>query len=181
VLGAHPPTITVDLVEPTSWSCSHGIERWRAACGCRIHFDRPSQQEWRAPLRAAVDWLAAEIHAIYEREGRNLPGGPRAFRDAAGASGSVNGNERTDRLIEMERGVLRAMTSCGWFFDDIAGLEGRQVLRYAAHAITLAAPPSEASRLEAGFIEKLGDARSNDPTAGSAADLFRQLFQPTPS
>jgi hypothetical protein len=181
VLGAHPPAITVDLVEPTSWSCSHGIERWRAACGCRIHFDRPSQQEWRAPLRAAVDWLAAEIHAIYEREGRNLPGGPWAFRDAAGASGPVAGDENMERLIEMERGVLRAMTSCGWFFDDIAGLEGRQVLRYAAHAIALAGPSAETGRLEAGFIEKLADARSNDPAAGSAADMFRQLLQPTPS
>lgn len=179
VLAASPPRTPVGLVEPTSWSCSHGVERWRAACGCHIHFDRPSQQDWRAPLRAAVDWLAQEVHAIYEREGRHLPGGPWAFRDAAGASGPVDGDENTGRLVEMERGVLRAMTSCGWFFDDIAGLEGRQVLRYAAHAITLAG--SESGRLEAGFIEKLGDARSNDPAAGSAADVFRQLQEPTPS
>ncbi|HET9385415.1 MAG TPA: DUF3536 domain-containing protein, partial [Gemmatimonadales bacterium] len=179
VLRAHPPEETVDLVEPTSWSCSHGIERWRAACGCHIHFDRPSQQDWRAPLRAAVDWLASEIHAIYEREGRQLRGGPWAFRDAAGGSAPVSGDDNTERLVEMERGVLRAMTSCGWFFDDIAGLEGRQVLRYAAHAISLAGP--EGARLEAGFIEKLGDARSNDPAAGTAAEVFRQLQQPTPS
>ena len=180
-LAAHPPTATVQLVEPTSWSCAHGIERWRAACGCRIHHDRPSQQDWRAPLRAAVDWLAQEIHTIYERDGRDLPGGPWAFRDRAGATAGapVPGGEQAQRLVEMERGVLRAMTSCGWFFDDIAGLEGRQVLRYAAHAITLAGP--ESGRLEAGFIEKLGPARSNDPSAGSAADLFRQLLQPTPS
>ncbi|HET8713880.1 MAG TPA: DUF3536 domain-containing protein, partial [Gemmatimonadales bacterium] len=178
-LAAHPPTTTVELIEQTSWSCSHGIERWRAACGCHIHFDRPSQQEWRAPLRAAVDWLAREVHAIYEREGRGLPGGPWAFRDAAGASGPVSGNGNTERLIEMERGVLRSMTSCGWFFDDIAGLEGRQVLRYAAHAISLAG--AESARLEAGFIEKLGAARSNDPAAGTAADVFRQSLEPTPS
>ena len=173
-LAAHPPTATVELVERTSWSCAHGIERWRAACGCRIHHDRPSQQEWRTPLRFAVEWLAHEVHQIYDREGRNLPGGPRAFLDAAGGSG-----EPASDLIEMERGVLRAMTSCGWFFDDIAGLEARQVLRYAAHAITLAGP--ESARLEAGFIEQLGNARSNDPAAGSAADVFRQAFQPTPS
>src|SRR5207247_8554528 len=92
--------------------------------------------------------------------------------EAAGATGPGRGDENTGRLIEMERGVLRAMSSCGWFFDDIAGLEGRQVLRYAAHAIALAG--SEAGRLEAGFIEKLGDARSNDP----AADILRQSFQP---
>ena len=178
-LAKFVPTESVGLVEPTSWSCAHGIERWRAACGCRIHHDRPSQQDWRAPLRAAIDWLAQEIHAIYEREGQHLPGGPWAFRDAAGASGPVPGDPEAERLIEMERGVLRAMTSCGWFFDDVAGLEGRQVLRYAAYAITLAG--GESGRLEAGFIEKLGDARSNDPAAGSAADVFRHMLQPTPS
>ncbi|MGH7417073.1 MAG: DUF3536 domain-containing protein, partial [Candidatus Rokuibacteriota bacterium] len=113
------------------------------------------------------------------REGAHLPGGPWAFREAAGATGAVNGEDNAARLVEMERGVLRAMTSCGWFFDDIAGIEARQVLRYAAHAITLAGP--ESGRLEAGFIKTLGDARSNDPTAGTAADVFRQTLQPTPS
>jgi hypothetical protein len=163
-------------VAPSSWSCAHGIERWRSACGCRIHHDRPSQQDWRAPLRAAVDWLAGEIHALYEREGRDLPGGSRAFRDAAGGTGAVDGGEDAARLVEMERGVLRAMTSCGWFFDDIAGIEGRQVLRYAANAIALSG--SESARLESGFIERLGEARSNDAYAGTAAEVFRQSFQP---
>lgn len=166
-LAAHPPAETVNLVEPTSWSCPHGIERWRANCGCRIDQHAPPHQEWRAQLRAAVDWLAGEIHAIYEREGRDLPGGPWAFRDAAGASGEGGGPP----IIEMERSVLRAMSSCGWFFDDIAGIEARQVLRYAAHAIALAGP--ESGRLEAGFIAKLGELR--------AADIFRQTLQPAPS
>lgn len=178
-LAANPPVETVQLLERTSWSCAHGVERWRSACGCRMHPETQSQQDWRAPLRAAVDWLAAEIHAIYEREGADLSGGPWAFRDQAGATGPVDGDDNTARLVEMERGVLRAMTSCGWFFDDIAGIEARQVLRYAAHAITLAGP--ESGRLEAGFIRKLGAARSNDPSAGTAADVFRQALQPTPS
>jgi len=176
-LADHPPREAVHLVEQTSWSCAHGVERWRSACGCRLRGD--TQQEWRGPLRAAVDWLAAELHAIYEREGASLPGGPWAFRDAAGATAPLNGADNVERLIEMERGVLRAMTSCGWFFDDIAGIEGRQVLRYAAYAIGCAGPDS--GRLQAGFIEKLSDAKSNDPTAGSAADVFRQTLQPTPS
>ena len=172
-LAAHPPTTTAELVERTSWSCAHGIERWRAACGCRIHTDKPSQQDWRTPLRFAVEWLAHEVHEISARAGLS-----RTALEAAGASGPVRGDAQTARLIEMERRVLRAMTSCGWFFDDIAGLEGRQVLRYAAHAITLAGP--ESARLEAGFIKQLGDARSNDPAAGSAVDVF-QALQPTPS
>jgi hypothetical protein len=83
----------------------------------------------------------------------------------------VNGDDDAARLVEMERDVLRSMSSCGWFFDDIAGIEARQVLRYAAHAITLAG--AESGRLEAGFIEKLGDARN--------VDVFRQTLQPTPS
>lgn len=178
-LATHPPTQELELVAPSSWSCAHGVERWRSACGCRVHHDVPSQQDWRAPLRAAVDWLAGEIHTIYAREGRDLPGGPWAFRDAAGATGPVNRDADTERLIEMERGVLRAMTSCGWFFDDIAGLEGRQVLRYAAHVITLAG--AESGRLEAGFIEKLGAALSNDPAARSAVHVFRHTLQPAPS
>jgi len=164
-LATHPPTETVTLIEPTSWSCAHGIERWRSNCGDRIKQDVPPHQEWRAPLRAAIDWLADEIHGIYEREGRDLPGGPWAFRDAAGATGSA------PRLVDMERGALSAMTSCGWFFDDIAGIEARQVLRYAAHAITLAG--NESGRLEAGFIEKLGEDRN--------VEVFRQTLQPTPS
>ena len=178
-LAAHPPAQTVALVAPTSWSCAHGVERWRSACGCRIH--PTGQQAWRAPLRTALDWLAAEVHGIYERAGADLPGGPWAFRDAAGAVGPVNGggDKNAARLVEMERGVLRSMTSCGWFFDDFAGLEGRQVLRYAAHAMSLAGP--DRARLEAGFIEKLGDARSNDPTAGTAVDVFRQTRQSTRS
>jgi alpha-amylase/alpha-mannosidase (GH57 family) len=178
-LAKNPPATTVDLVEPTSWSCPHGVERWRSNCGCKVHTDRLSQQEWRTPLRFAVEWLAHEVHGIYDREGRDLLGGPRAFLEAAGATGPVRGDENTARLIEMERGVLRAMSSCGWFFDDIAGLEGRQVLRYAAHAISLAG--AESARLEAGFIGQLGDARSNDPAAGTAVDLFRSTFQTTPS
>ena len=178
-LAKYPPATTVGLVEPTSWSCPHGVERWRSACGCKVHTDRPSQQDWRAPLRFAVEWLAHEVHGIYDREGRDLPGGPRAFLEAAGATGPVRGDDNTARLVEMERGVLRAMSSCGWFFDDIAGLEGRQVLRYAAHAISLAG--AESARLEAGFIAQLGDARSNDPAAGSATDVFRSTFQPAPS
>jgi len=176
-LAAHPAAETVNIIEPTSWSCAHGVERWRSNCGDRIEQSVPPHQEWRAPLRAAIDWLAAEVHGIYERDGRDLPGGPWAFRDAAGAIGPpppappVNGNRDAARLIEMERDVLRSMSSCGWFFDDIAGIEARQVLRYAAHAIALAG--AESARLEAGFIEKLGDDRN--------VDVFRQTLQPTPS
>jgi hypothetical protein len=162
LLSERPPQDPVDLVAPTSWSCAHGVGRWQRACGCKITPEAPTQQDWRAPLRAAVDWLAGEVHRLYERHAS------WEARDAAGGAPSGNGGP-----VEMERGVLRAMTSCGWFFDDVAGLEGRQVLRYAAHAIALAGP--DAARLEAGFLERLGDSRSNDPAAGTTADIYRAV------
>jgi alpha-amylase/alpha-mannosidase (GH57 family) len=169
-LAMRAPAERLTLVSPSSWSCVHGVERWRADCGCRV---APSQQTWRAPLREAIAWLTGEVHAIYERDGRDLPGGPWVFRDRALAAGPVDG---ATRLIEMERSVLRAHTSCGWFFDDFAKLEGRQVLRFAAYAIAQAG--AEAPRLEAGLLERLAAARSNDPAVGTARDFYLSRVKP---
>jgi hypothetical protein len=163
-LAAHPALEDLELVAPSSWSCTHGIERWRADCGCRVDPSGTASQQWRAPLRAAVDWLGHEIHALYQQQGAALPGGPWVFRDAAGGAGPVPGADpAATRLVEMERGALRAQTSCGWFFDEVDGLEVRRVLRYAAYTIGLTGP--EAPRLEAGFSERLGP----------AADVYAQV------
>jgi len=174
LLAAQPPEREVELVAPSSWSCVHGVERWRSDCGCRLR--EGTQQRWRAPLRAAVDWLLAEVHARYEQQGAALPGGPWAFRDAAGADGPVEGGDDAARLVGMQRAALSAQTSCGWFFDDFAGLEGRQVLRYAAHAIALAGP--DAAALEQGFLARLDGAVSNDPKAGTAAAVWASIRTP---
>ncbi len=174
VLAVFPPQVELELVAPGSWSCAHGVERWRADCGCRVHAG--TRQGWRAPLRAAVDWLLHEVHARFERDGADLPGGPWAWRDAVGATRPVEGGDRERRLAEMERAALRALTSCGWFFDDFAGLEGRQVLRYAARAIALVGP--DAAALEAGFLARLDGAVSNDPAAGTAAQFYSTRIRP---
>jgi alpha-amylase/alpha-mannosidase (GH57 family) len=144
-LARQQPEEEVRLVAPSSWSCPHGVERWRAECGCRAAPERGLHQRWRAPLRAALEWLSAELRAPLERDGRPLP-------------------------PELERHVLRMFTSCGWFFDDIAGLESVIVLRSAARAIELAGP--DASRLEADLLERLALAPSNDPSVGSGRDLY---------
>ena len=146
-LARRPPEEEVRLVAPSSWSCPHGVERWRAECGCRAAPERGLHQRWRAPLRAALDWLAAELRAPFERDGRPLP-------------------------AELERHLLRMFTSCGWFFDDIAGIESVIVLRSAARAIELAGP--EGPRLEAGLRERLALAPSNDPAVGSGRELYLQ-------
>ena len=151
VLARQPPQEEVRLVAPSSWSCPHGVERWRAECGCRAAPERATQQRWRAPLRAALEWLAAELRAVVERKGGTPP-------------------------PEFERHVLRMFTSCGWFFDDIAGLESVIVLRSAARAIELAGP--EAARLEAGLLERLALAPSNDPAVGTGRELYLARVKP---
>jgi hypothetical protein len=148
-LARRPPVEDVRLVSPSSWSCPHGVERWRAECGCRAAPERATQQRWRAPLRAALDWLSEEIRGPFVREGRALP-------------------------IALEHQLLRMFTSCGWFFDDIAGIESVIVLRSAARAIELAGPPAEQARLEASLLERLAQAPSNDSAVGSGRELYLQ-------
>jgi alpha-amylase/alpha-mannosidase (GH57 family) len=184
------------LVEPTSWSCAHGVGRWSTDCGCRADAAVVSSQAWRAPLRDALAELADGLHRIYEEEATPLLGDPWAARDAYGAVvGAIDPGERegfvvdrlhrngrdmepgtvreAHRLLEMERNVLRSFTSCAWFFDDVGGLEPRQVLAYAARAIELAGEPG--ATLRDRFHSELAAAESNDPEIGSAADLFTSL------
>ena len=168
-LARHRPEQEVKLVAPTSWSCAHGVERWRADCGCRMAPERPTQQRWRAPLREALDWLAGELHARFEQEGGALFAGSWAARDAYGTDRTADGRAR--ELLEMERNALRMFTSCGWFFDDIAGIETIQILRYAARAIELAG--ADAPRLEAGVLERLARAQSNERAEGTGRDVYR--------
>jgi hypothetical protein len=75
----------------------------------------------------------------------------------------------------MERNALAAATSCAWFFEDFAGLEGTQVLGYLVRTLELlqgAWPPSVAPGLKAG----LEAAESNDPEVGNALELIERHF-----
>jgi len=182
-------------VSPSSWSCPHGVERWRSDCGCRMAIELPPQQAWRAPLREGLAWLTSQLHEIHDKEA------PLHLRDATAARegyGAVVGASpeairayvlshalkpddpgsvvRAAELLELERGALRSLTSCGWFFDDIGGIETLQVLRYAAWAAALAG--GEQTRLESGLIERLASARSRDPAMGTGADIYRRKVRP---
>lgn len=105
-LAARPPRGAARLIAPSSWSCAHGVERWRADCGCALDRGRWRSQAWRAPLRAALEWLAAELRA---------------------------GADPTDEALD--RGIARLFTSCAWFFDDLGRIEVLIVLRYARWAM----------------------------------------------
>lgn len=161
----------VELVAPSSWSCAHGVERWRADCGCRMEPSRFPSQAWRTPLREALEWLGGELHARFEREGPLLLGDPWAARDALeGRPPSPLLLPAARELLEMERNALRMFTSCGWFFDDLGGIETQQCLRYAVRAIELAGDSREL--LAEGLARRLARAASNDPAVGTGADLL---------
>jgi len=189
-LDRHPPEEAVVIVEPSSWSCSHGVGRWHAACGCRIDPSQESSQEWRTVLREALYELGETLHAAFEEEGGALLDDPwrarddfgtildasRETRDAFlewhGVRGlSTREGDRAIELLEMERDLLRMDTSCAWFFDDIAGLEPLQNLLYAAHAIDMAGPA--AGDAEERLVRRLEEAISNDPNEGTGADFWR--------
>jgi hypothetical protein len=188
-LARVPATEMVEIAEPTSWSCAHGVERWRSNCGCRMDGARSPSQAWRGPLRTGLNTLADGLHQIFEREGAALFHDPWAAREAYGALVHAPEGEclkaflaqhvkstapadvvRARELLEMERDSLRMFTSCAWFFDDIGGLEPRQVLRYAARAIALAG--SEGAMLERALLDELGKARSNESAIGTGRDVY---------
>src|SRR5439155_52898 len=153
----------------------------------------------RAPLRSALDWLAAELHRVFEREGGVIfSADPWTVRDVYGAvlgapddavtrfigerlrhPDDRSALARARELLELERHALRMFTSCGWFFDDIAGLESLIVLRSAARAIELAG--TDAASLEAGLLERLALAPSNDPAVGTGRELYLQGVKAAPS
>lgn len=187
--GAHHEA---SLVAPSAWSCAHGVDRWRLDCGCRVDTTAQTSQAWRAPLRSALEWLAAGLHDVYEREAGALFASPWQVRDAYGSVvGSLDpdagarfvaellgteapapARERALGLLEMEKNALRLFTSCAWFFDDVGGLEPTQVLLYAARALEQAGPVGGALRV--GFVERLRPAASNDAEVGTAADVFER-------
>lgn len=195
VLRRFPPESELRLREPSAWSCAHGVERWRSDCGCRM--TPGTQQKWRSPLRQGLDDLAAALHPVFEEGARRFGvSDPSGLRDALGPVVGADPAEwravvdgllppglgeeeavRLRELLEMERDLLRAFTSCGWFFDDIAGLEGLQVLRYAARALDLAGGRvAEVARDR--LLEHLAAAPSNDSRLGTGADLFRRSVVP---
>jgi alpha-amylase/alpha-mannosidase (GH57 family) len=187
-LAEHPPTREVRILENTSWSCMHGVGRWKEDCGCTTGEHPGWRQGWRAPLREALDWLRDELDAIFEERAGALLRDPwAAWNDSIDLvlrgdtedflsrhAGRLLAKEEAAQaldLFEMERGGMSMFTSCGWFFEDPSGLETRQVLRYAARAIELAERVS-GRRLEEDFARRLESATGNDPVAGNVRHIY---------
>jgi len=194
-LDQFPPAYECEIVENTSWSCVHGIERWRSNCGCNS--GKPGfNQLWRAPLRKALDQLRDAVEPLTEQEGANLfknvweardgyidvvlDQSPqvveRFFRKHQSHALTVAERVRALELMEMQRHAQLMYTSCGWFFDDISGIETVQVIAYAARVLQLARQlfGIQASQLEPAFLARLAEAKSNVPSAGNGALLYKE-------
>jgi hypothetical protein len=188
-LAAHPAAGEFTIPAASSWSCPHGIERWRSDCGCRL--SGKSSQAWRAPLRAAMEFTAAHCDAVYERFAGPIVKDPfAALKDsisliidpAAAAAerffarhrvADPNAQERLTTLFEMQHAAHATLTSCAWFFDDFGGPEGRVALRWAARAVELAA--IFAATVEPELLERLRPIRSERREVGDAASLYLSL------
>ncbi len=196
-LASHPPTEEVEIIENTSWSCVHGLDRWQSDCGCNSG-ERPQwAQHWRRPLREALDWLRDELAPRCQLAARELLRDPEeALDDYISAvldrsPASVNAffarhaareldtddQVRALKLLEIERHLMLMYTSCGWFFDELTGLETVQVLRYAGRAVQLT-EDLFGPLLEEQFLSRLEQTWSNISGMGDGRDVYERFVRP---
>ena len=181
----------------SSWSCVHGIERWRTNCGCNSGGHGDWNQEWRAPLRFALDWLSEQAASVYEEKTRPLLKDPWRARDSyisvvldrSDASVSqffathgvrlLNEKEKVMalKLLELQRHTMLMYISCGWFFDELSGLETVQVILYAGRVVELAKEFVDWN-VEQQFVDRLRLAKSNLPEHGDGAQIYEKWVKP---
>jgi hypothetical protein len=196
-LERHPPIHEVQIVDDSSWSCPHGIERWRADCGCSTGGPKEWSQAWRTPLREGLDWLRDILAPLYEEKAGALLTDPWKARDdyigvildrspethdrflADHARRPLTELETVEvlKLLELQRHAMLMYTSCGWFFNDISGIETVQVLQYAGRTVQLARELG-GDALEPRFLERLEQASSNVPRHGDGRQIYERFVRP---
>lgn len=196
-LALHPATQEVAIAEKTSWSCCHGIERWESDCGCNSGTHLSWNQQWRRPFRDALNWLRDHLAPLYDLEAQPLLRDPWSARDdyirvvvdrspwvadAFLARHAVPGLSREQqvralKLLELQRHLMLMFTSCGWFFDELTGLETVQSLQYAGRALQLARELLAVDPEEQ-FLCRLEQAWSNLPACGSGRQVYERFVRP---
>ncbi|MGZ3535504.1 MAG: DUF3536 domain-containing protein [Thermodesulfobacteriota bacterium] len=201
-LKRFPPVHEVEIDqgpkgEGTSWSCAHGVGRWKEDCGCSTGGKPGWNQRWRKPLREALDLLRDELGQVFEREGEEIfqdvwearngyigvilnrsPERIKNFFDQYGANG-LDGKGRIKglKLLEMQRHALQMYTSCGWFFADLAGIETILILQHAARATQLAEEWA-GGEIEKKFLRHLSEAKSNLPEMRKGDQIYQRWVKP---
>ena len=185
-LADHPPMHSAEIHEQSAWSCAHGVGRWRTNCGCHTGGEAGWTQAWRAPLRNAMIWLRDRLDEVYEEHGSRMLRSPWHARDEfidvlldrgkAGAFIDTHALPGSDantvmQLLEMQNQSMQTQTSCGWFFNDLAGIETVQILRHAGRAVDLCWN-TVGLDLEREFLDRLAKARSNQKQFGTGKDIY---------
>lgn len=196
-LEKNPPEYEVKIKDDTSWSCFHGVERWKANCGCHLDDEKEWHQEWRKDLRETLDWLRDQLIPFYEQSMSAYYDDPWQIRNnyidvildpseenlahcvwsAARQELSVEEKAEIRSLLEMQRHAMLMYTSCGWFFDDISGLESIQILQYAARAMQLAKEVGGGD-LEEEFLNRIASAESNVPEMENGRTIYDLFVKP---
>jgi alpha-amylase/alpha-mannosidase (GH57 family) len=191
------PEYEVDIVENSSWSCAHGIERWRSDCGCHTGVHPDWNQKWRAPLREAMNWLRDSLVPLYEREMDTYVSDPWLVRDGYIALLSDRSSANVEsflsrycvkeltvgekvkvlKCLEMQRHSMLMFTSCGWFFDELSGIETVHVIEYASRAVQLAEELTGV-KIEDEYTALLKKAESNIPGQGDAKAIYERQIKP---
>lgn len=188
----------VDIKQASSWSCFHGVGRWKEDCGCSTGGHPGWNQKWRKPLREALDYLRDELVVIFEKEGKSY------FKNSWDARNkyidvildrselsikkfqkenfnsdlSEEQKVKAMELLEIQRQAMLMYTSCGWFFSEISGIEATQIMKYAARAMQLAKSFSKKD-IEKKFLELLDEAKSNFQEFGTGKDIFERFVKPS--
>jgi len=196
-LEKHPPTHEVEIVENSSWSCVHGVERWRDNCGCSTGAHPGWTQAWRAPLRRAMDWLRDALIKVYQEQISLYVKDPWQVRDdyievildrspenvenffSTHLIKEIAKQEKIKvlKLLEIQRHAMLMYTSCGWFFDEISGIETVQIMRHAARAMQLA-KEIRGIDFEPNYIKILEEAPSNATKFKNGSHIYQILVKP---
>ncbi len=191
-LASNPPAHEARITDPSAWSCAHGVERWRSDCGDRIGTEEGWTQEWRTPLRQAVDWLREALASEFEALGRGRFDEPWVARDAyidvllgrlpTTAFLSDHGVPAAEgvaalTLLESQRHFLQATESSAWFYDDAAGLEVTMALRHAKRALELVCRVGGRD-LEPDLVARLTPMRSNLPDRADGSMIWARQVVP---
>lgn len=194
-LEKFPPAAEVEIVERSAWSCAHGVGRWKEDCGCNVGHKPGWDQKWRVSLKRAMDLLRDRVDPIYARLAQDFLKDPWQARDdyvsvllhkrgnldsflQRHQSRPLEENDKVAalKLLELQRNRMMIYTSCGWFFDDILGIETLQILKYAARVLQLA--ESFDPKLEDDFLNELSNTRSNQRPFLSGDEIFVQKVWP---
>jgi len=196
-LDNNPPTHEARILQRTSWSCPHGVERWRADCGCNTGARPEWNRAWRGPLREALEWLRDIIAPKYEEKGLEFFKDPWAARNDYIEFILDRSSEQLDRylgkhsvrplndfdrdtalkLLEMQRHTMLMFASDGWFFDDISGIETRQVLLSAGRVLQLGRQVF-GEEYEPSFLKILEAAKSNVPAMRNGRTIYQRFVKP---